>query len=140
MDKYQVTHNGKTHQVRLIERKGSVVVFEVEGQQHRVDVAPVLAKFESGPSSRLAAPVSAPKSSTPAPSSPGGLHAPMPGLIVAVKVQVGDQVTLGQAVVVMEAMKMENNIGANCSGTVTEILVKAGQEVQNGSLLIKIKA
>jgi pyruvate carboxylase subunit B len=62
----------------------------------------------------------------------------MPGLIVRVFVKPGDLVAAGQGIVVMEAMKMENELKASRAGTVQEIKVKEGQAVDMGALLLVI--
>jgi len=66
--------------------------------------------------------------------------APMPGLIVRVGVAVGDQVGAGQAVLVMEAMKMENELRAPGAGTVKAILVQPGVAVERGAVLVTFEA
>lgn len=66
------------------------------------------------------------------------LTAPMPGAIVEIKVQVGDSVRQGQSVVILEAMKMENDIPAPCDGKVTSITVKSGDTVESNQVLATI--
>ena len=66
------------------------------------------------------------------------LHAPMPGLVVRVEVEVGQTVRAGQGVVVVEAMKMENELKAPADGVVAEVAVSAGQTVEKGALLITL--
>ena len=73
-----------------------------------------------------------------APTGPLKLMAPMPGKIVKVLVSVGDSVEAGRGVLVMEAMKMENELKANRSGTVEAIRVTEGQAVEMGALLLII--
>jgi len=68
----------------------------------------------------------------------GGLSAPMPGVILDVRVQVGDHVEAGTTLVVMEAMKMEHVITAPASGTVSDVTVAAGHQVDNGAVLMTI--
>jgi pyruvate carboxylase subunit B len=68
---------------------------------------------------------------------PAPVVAPMPGLIVRVSVAVGDQVQAGQGVVVMEAMKMENELRASAGGTVKAISVEPGKAVEKGTVLIE---
>jgi pyruvate carboxylase subunit B len=73
------------------------------------------------------------------PSGPAPLKAPMPGLIVRVNVQVGDQVQAGQGIVVMEAMKMENELKASAAGKVKSIVVTPGTAVEKGALLVELE-
>lgn len=89
------------------------------------------------------APVAAP--STPAPAAAPAavgegakVEAPMPGTILEVKVAVGDTVKAGQPVVVLEAMKMENDIVAPVDGRVTSIVVKKGDAVNSGDVMATI--
>lgn len=70
----------------------------------------------------------------------GVVSAPMQGTIVGVNVGVGDTVSAGDAIVVLEAMKMENSINADIDGTVTEVAVSQGDTVGGGDLLVKIEA
>lgn len=67
---------------------------------------------------------------------PAPLVAPMPGLIVRVNVAVGDTVTAGQALVSIEAMKMENELRAKAAGTVTAVSAVAGTAVEKGAVLV----
>lgn len=78
-----------------------------------------------------AAPVAAPTSGEP-------LNCPMPGTIISVNVSVGQQVKLGDVVVVLEAMKMENEIKAPKDGTITSVNVNKGDAVESGTLLVTI--
>jgi acetyl/propionyl-CoA carboxylase alpha subunit len=74
-----------------------------------------------------------------APTGPAPLIAPMPGLIVRVHVQPGDQVQAGQGLVVMEAMKMENELRVQVAGRVRTVLVTSGSVVEKGALLIELE-
>lgn len=73
------------------------------------------------------------------PTGPAPLKAPMPGLIVRVHVQVGDQVQPGQGIVVMEAMKMENELRTTAAGRVKSIIVTPGTAVEKGALLVELE-
>jgi biotin carboxyl carrier protein len=73
-----------------------------------------------------------------APTGPAPIIAPMPGLIVRVNVSIGDKVEAGQGIVVMEAMKMENELRATAPGTVQTIEVAAGTAVEKGALLVSL--
>jgi biotin carboxyl carrier protein len=72
-------------------------------------------------------------------SGPQRLSAPMPGKVLRVLVKAGDRVTTRQAVVVVEAMKMENELRASRDGTVAEIHVREGMSVDAGALLLVIQ-
>ena len=74
-----------------------------------------------------------------APTGPAPLKAPMPGLIVRVHVRVGETVQPGQALVVMEAMKMENELRATAGGKVKAIVAGPGTAVEKGALLIELE-
>jgi pyruvate carboxylase subunit B len=73
------------------------------------------------------------------PAGPAPIVAPMPGLIVRVSVAVGDRVEAGQGVVVMEAMKMENELRATSAGTVTAVEVSPGNAVEKGAILVVLE-
>jgi biotin carboxyl carrier protein len=106
--------------------------------------APTAAPAAPKPAPQAAAP--APKPEPPAapvapsvtPAGGGTVVAPIPGLILDVKVKVGDQVLAGETVAVMEAMKMENNVVSDVSGTVKEVMVQKGAEVSTGDVLMTI--
>jgi len=60
----------------------------------------------------------------------------MPGTIASIAVQPGDQVELGQDLCILDAMKMNNRVRAPCAGTIAQVHVSAGQQVQHGDLLV----
>jgi acetyl-CoA/propionyl-CoA carboxylase biotin carboxyl carrier protein len=117
---------------------------EVDGRRYQVklwvpDVGPLAAPAGSPAASRP----SRPRPSSAAAGAGGGagsgqVTVPMQGTIVKVLVSVGDTVEAGQAVTVLEAMKMENNITAETGGTVTEIRVKPGDSVGAGDVVVVI--
>ena len=74
------------------------------------------------------------------PAGPTPLRAPMPGLIVRVAVKDGDTVKAGQGLVVMEAMKMENELRAPAAGVVRKVLVAPGSAVEKGAMLLEMEA
>lgn len=73
-------------------------------------------------------------------AGPANLHAPMPGLIVRINVAAGDTVQAGQGLVVMEAMKMENELRAAASGRVRRVAVTPGSAVEKGAVLLEMEA
>ena len=66
------------------------------------------------------------------------MKAPLPGTITDIKVQVGQTVAVGETLLILEAMKMQNNIEAEYAGTVTSITVKPGETVMEGAILLTI--
>lgn len=87
-----------------------------------------------------AAPKAAPKAAAPAAAGEGEkINAPMPGNILAVNVKEGDVVKKGQVLMILEAMKMENEIMAGTDGTVTSVCVAKGATVETGTVLCTIK-
>jgi biotin carboxyl carrier protein len=71
---------------------------------------------------------------------PRSVVAPMPGLVVRVSVAAGDRVEAGQSVVIMEAMKMENDLKAEAAGVVGRVAVESGEAVEKGAVLVEFSA
>lgn len=130
--KYKVTLNGRTYEVE-VEAGKAMLLSEYEA----VAPAPVAA----------AAPAAAPAAAAPAAAAPAApvvtgageaVNAPMPGNILKVNVKEGEAVKSGTVLVVLEAMKMENEIMAPKDGTVTQVLVSKGSTVDTGAPLVVI--
>ena len=124
--KYRVTLNDKIYEVE-VEKGEAILVDEYER------VAPVAA-----PAPVAAAAPAAPVAAPTAQASANAVKAPLPGVVVAVKAQVGQAVKAGETVVVIEAMKMENEIVAPTAGTIKAILVQKGSSVQTDAPLFEI--
>lgn len=105
----------------------------VNGTAYEIAIEPV----EAGKAAAQPAPQAAPAPKAPPVTAPGGeeVKAPMPGAILSVKVRQGDAVIKGQVLVILEAMKMENEILAPRDGVVAALAVQAGQTVETGALL-----
>jgi biotin carboxyl carrier protein len=117
--KYIVNLNGKNYEVEVEEGSASIV------------------SVTDAPAAAPAAPA-APAASAPAPALSGSgekVVAPMPGTILSVSVSEGKAVKAGDIIMVLEAMKMENEIAAPCSGTVTQVLVQKGSTVDTNAVL-----
>ena len=134
--KYVVTLNGKNYEVDVTET--DAIVTGVTQVPVMVAAAPAVA------AAPVAAPAEAPKAeeapatpATPAAPTASGtqVKAPMPGSILAVKASAGQAVKAGDVIVVLEAMKMENDIVAPCDGTIKEILVTKGSTVNTDDIL-----
>jgi biotin carboxyl carrier protein len=151
MSKYQYKVQGVDYEVEIQEVEGNIakvnvngIPFEVELQQpinaakHPTIVKP---KVEAPkPAAQTAAPAAAAAPvQAAAPAGAGAaLKAPLPGTISSINVKVGDTVAVGDVVIVLEAMKMQNNIEAENAGTVTSITVNQGDSVMEGAVLLTI--
>ena len=146
--KYVATINGKKYEVE-VEKLEAYKSLDRNGVA--APAAPVLPA--SAPVQRPAAPAPAPVAAAPAPApapaaapapkaaAPAGattVEAPMPGKILNIKVSEGQAVKFGEVVVIMKAMKMETEIVAPADGTVSKILVKAGDSVDTGAALVAL--
>ena len=102
-----------------------------------VEYAIAIEQVEAGQAAAQPAPQTVPAPQAPPQAAPGGeaVKAPMPGAILSVSVKQGDAVKKGQVLLVLEAMKMENEILAPRDGVVAALSVQAGQTVETGSLL-----
>ncbi len=124
--KYIVTLNGKNYEVEVEETEAVIVGV--------TDAAPVAAPVAAAPAP-VAAPA-APVAAAPAAAADGTkVLSPMPGNILSVNATVGAAVKAGDVLLVLEAMKMENDIVAPCDGTVKQILVQKGSTVATDDLL-----
>ena len=128
--KYVVTLNGKNYEVEVTETDAIVT---------GVTEVPVMVAAGAAPVAAPAAeaPAEAPVQSAPAAPTASGtqVKAPMPGSILSVKASVGQAVKAGDVLIVLEAMKMENDIVAPCDGTVKEIVVTKGTTVNTDDIL-----
>jgi len=111
---------------------GRVVSF-ARGAEHRLSLSgrPTQARVQSAARAGSHAPERL--------AGGGRVEAPMPGRVVSVRAKAGDAVTAGAALVVVEAMKMQNELLAPRSGTVTRVLVAEGAAVERGALLVEIE-
>ncbi|MBP3563895.1 MAG: acetyl-CoA carboxylase biotin carboxyl carrier protein subunit [Bacteroidales bacterium] len=143
MKTYKFKINGNEYNVAINSVEGKNASVTVNGTDYQVELeeAPAAAPVQAP----AAAPVQAAPSPAPAPAAapaPSGagkaVTSPLPGVIIAVKVNVGDTVKAGQEVAVLEAMKMENSIEATHDGTVTAINVAKGDSVLEGAPIVTI--
>ncbi|MBE7055881.1 MAG: biotin/lipoyl-binding protein [Ruminococcaceae bacterium] len=123
MKKFNVTVNGNRYEVEVEEIGGSVA-----------SVAP------AAPVAPVAAPAPAPVAAPKATGTAGSVkvEAPMPGTVLKVNVKVGDSVNQGDTVLMLEAMKMENEIAAPADGVVASINVSQGATVETGDVLVTL--
>ena len=117
MKKYRVTVNGTAYEIELEELTGA---------------APA-------PAAATAAPAPAPAPAAAAPAGGEQVTSPMPGTILSINVAAGDAVKRGQVLMVLEAMKMENEIMCPCDGKIASVNTSKGASVEPGTLLCVIQ-
>ena len=135
MKEYKYKINGNEYSVAIIDLEGDKAAVEVNGVSYQVDI---LTEGYTAPAPQPIAPA-APAAEPAAPAGKGtAVQSPLPGVILDLKVAVGDQVKAGQTVAILEAMKMENNINAECDGVITAIKVSKGDNILEGSDIVII--
>lgn len=142
MKTYKFKINGNGYEVAINSVEGQTASVTVNGTPYTVELeeAPVAAPVQAAPVQAAPAAVQTP-AVAPAPAATGAgkaVTSPLPGVIIAIKVNVGDVVKAGQEVAVLEAMKMENSIEATHDGTVTAINVSKGDSVLEGAPVVTI--
>ncbi|MBO5025847.1 MAG: biotin/lipoyl-binding protein [Bacteroidaceae bacterium] len=142
MKEYKYKIKGVPYDVKINSVEENIAKVEVNGVEFEVELEKPVATPK--PVVRaVAAPVKTiepPKAAQEAVAAGVvGVRAPLPGTIVDIKVAVGAEVKKGQTLVVLEAMKMENNIDAECDGKVTSVKVNKGDTVMEGAVLVTIE-
>jgi biotin carboxyl carrier protein len=145
--KYQIKIDNQTYEVEIIDLRDRPIVAFVDGERYEIEpqnvqghqpiVAASNVQSTKAPSVNLQPTVASPTAAT---AGAGMLvRAPIPGVIVALLVRPGDDVSHGQDLCTIEAMKMRNNIRASQTGRVAEILVSTGQTVNHNDPLIRFE-
>lgn len=141
MKKYKLNINQKEYLTRIVDYKANKVIVKVNGHDYEVNITPeeravtriVRAKKETPDLNVIS---NTPSKSTR--SAPGTVVSPIPGLVLSINVSVGDKVSIGDTVIVLEAMKMESEIASTANGTVKKILVKEQQSIQESDPIIEV--
>ena len=135
MNRYKVTVNGTAYDV-LVEDMGGTQAAYAPVAQPAPAVIPAAAPVAAP--QPVPAPVAATPAPAPAPAPAGAIvvEAPMPGKILKISVAVGASVVSGDVLLILEAMKMENEISAPAGGTVREIRAREGDSVNTGDVLV----
>lgn len=123
MKKYRVNVNGTNYEIAIEEITGAEAQATPAAQQ------------AAAPAPQTVVPEAAPAA---APAGGESVNSPMPGTILAVNVKAGDEVKTGQILMILEAMKMENEIVSPVDGKVTAVTVNQGAAVETGTLLCTI--
>lgn len=143
MKKFKFLIRGNKYDVELLNIEDNIAEIEVNGSKYEVEIeqeikttkTPKLVREMAVPSSE------ADKAKTSKPSErkgAGNIKAPLPGTIIKIFIKEGDIVKIGDTLLIMEAMKMENNITSDKEGKVTSLKVKDGDSVMEGDVLVEI--
>lgn len=145
MKNFKFTINGNQYEVNIIHIEDNIAEMEVNGTPYKVEVekaiaqtkTPILVRPASVPSTDSHPSVM--KTSSPdSPKGAGHIKSPLPGVILDVFVREGDIVKKGQKLLMLEAMKMENNIDSDKDGKVVSVKVQRGDSIMEGDILITI--
>jgi biotin carboxyl carrier protein len=147
MKKFKFTIQGNKYDVHILNVEDNIAEIEVNGAVYTVEVDKVIAQSKTPKLVRSKAVPSTESGKseqrTSAPTAPKGtgfIKSPLPGVILKVYVKEGDAVKIGTKLLMLEAMKMENNINADKEGVVKSIKIKEGDSVLEGDILIEIGA
>lgn len=145
MKKFKFKIQGNQYEVDIQSIEDNIAQIEVNGILYEVEVdkalqptkTPKLVRTDSVTSTDSNKSIA--KTSNPSdPKGGGTIKAPLPGVILSIHVNVGDHIKMGQKLIILEAMKMENNINSDKEGTVRSINVSKGDSVMEGDVLIVI--
>jgi biotin carboxyl carrier protein len=152
MNKYQYKVQGIDYEVEIAEVDGNIAKVNVNGIPFEIELQkPINAakhptmntpKVEAPKPAAPAQPTAVPQPAQQPQAAPAGagkpIKAPLPGTITDLKVSIGQEINVGDVVLVLEAMKMQNNIESEYDGTVTSVTVKQGETVMEGATLLTI--
>ncbi len=145
MKKFKFSIQGNQYEVEIQNIEDNIASIEVNGIMYEVEVDKTLQPVKTPKLVRtMAVPSTDSNKATVKTSSPGTpkgsgtIKSPLPGVVLNVYVNVGDSIKMGQKLLTLEAMKMENNIEADKEGKVSEIRTKKGDSVMEGDILIVI--
>ncbi len=143
MKKYKFTIHGNQYDVSIINVEDNIIEMEVNGSNYSVEVdrsiqpvkTPKLVRARAVPSTDT---TPSEGTGTRVSKGAGTIKAPLPGTVINIHCKVGDKISMGQKLITLEAMKMENNIDSDKEGTITTIRVSQGQSVMEGDVMIEI--
>ncbi|BDD01620.1 biotin/lipoyl-containing protein [Persicobacter psychrovividus] len=141
MKDYKFKINDNNYAVKIKAAEGNEITLEVNGTSYVVEMEKEVKTSKTPTLARRPTSVGQPKAAVKAPNAGGAVkkvEAPLPGVIINVVAKEGDTVKVGDTLMTMEAMKMENTILAEVSGTITAVKVNPQQSVLQGDILVEI--
>jgi glutaconyl-CoA/methylmalonyl-CoA decarboxylase subunit gamma len=140
MKTYKMTINGEKYNAKIKKYKGTFVLVEVNGIDYGVELeVEEKLNVQFVRSNKTKPTLTTLTKNTPKqPAVPGSVIAPIPGLVLRIMVKEGDEVNIGDTILILEAMKMESEIASTAAGKVKNINVREGASVQEGDSLIEV--
>ena len=138
MKKFKFTIRGNEYEVHINSFEDNIAEVDVNGSVYQVELAEQV-KTTKTPKLVRSKPVPTVESKPKPATSMSKVEAPLPGTIYKIKVKEGDAVKKGQVIMILEAMKMENNLLAEKDGVINKILVSEGTAVLQGDILVEIE-
>ncbi len=137
---FKVKVSNQTFNVQIENIKSRPILATVDGEVFEVQVEAEAAAPAAGQSAPIAAPIASPSAPAASTATAGAnsVKAPIPGVITAVKVKVGDSVAPGDELCNLEAMKMNNAIRSTKKGTISAVLINQGDHVAHGQVLFEM--
>jgi biotin carboxyl carrier protein len=143
MKKFSFTINGNNYEVEILGFEDNTAQVEVNGTSYKVEVQRELKMTKTPTLVRAEPPKPSPREARipkmTSQTSNMSIKAPLPGTIITVLVKPGDKVSIGQKLLTMEAMKMENNVLSEKDGIIRTVNVKPGQTVAQNEILVEIE-
>jgi len=136
--KYTVRIAGRSYEVEIDDIHARPVIAHVDDQEFEVSPENVI-ESEVHSEARAVNPVELPKPSADPNVNVNELTAPLPGTVIEVFVKVGDEIQVGQVLLIIEAMKMKNSIRATRAGRIAEVFVSAGEIVAHKRALVRFE-
>lgn len=138
MKKFKFKVRGNKYEANINKFENNIVDIDINGTNYKVEIEQEIAKAKTPRLIRAKVPVNTDDAKIK--SSAGSLvKAPLPGTIMKLNVKLGDNINAGDTLLIMEAMKMENNIQAETSGKIKSISVKEGDSVLQDDILLEIE-
>jgi len=139
MKNYKFKINGNDYSVDIKSMEDNIAEIEVNGTPFQVELTKEVKTSKTPKLVRSAVSTKTEKKPLSAPAGLSKIEAPLPGSIFKITSKEGDTVKKGDVLMIMEAMKMENNILAESDGTIKSIKVKEGESVLQGDVLVEIE-
>ncbi len=141
MKEYKLTINQKEYETKIVNFSPATAIVKVNGYDYEVKIASQENSITKIVLSEKETPnldVISSHEKKPVAVSPGVVISPIPGLVISIKVAIGDAIAKGDTVIILEAMKMESEIASTAAGTVKKIFVKEQQIIQEGDPIIEV--